>query len=234
MQRTAVVTGATRGIGHAISEQLVASGTRVFMLARSQYELTDVTGQLGSLAVPLVCDVSDAAAVNSAVERIASETNGAPDIVVNNAGLFPLSSMHTMPVVTFEQTLEVNVVAPFRFVHAFLPTMRERKSGHIVTIGSVADRQIFPENGAYAASKHAQRAMHEVLRQELSGTGVRASLVSPGPTDTSIWDEIDPDNRQGFLNRASMLSASAVANAVLWVVSAPRDVNVDELRISRA
>lgn len=232
--RSAVVTGATRGIGRAISERLIASNTRVFMLARSQYELTDVAAQLGSNAVPVVCDISDEQSVNVAVERIALETDGAPDIVVNNAGLFPLSTLHAMPVVTLQQTLEVNVVAPFRFVRAFLTTMLDRRSGHIVTIGSVADRQVFTENGAYAASKHAQRAMHEVLRQELSGTGVRASLVSPGPTDTSIWDEIDPDNRAGFPNRSSMLQPSAVASAVLWVIDAPGDVNVDELRISRA
>ena len=233
MIRTAVVTGATRGIGRAISEQLIHGGTRVFLLARSHYELAEFSKTLGELAVPVVCDLRDEQAVADAVEKISEFTQGAPDIVVNNAGLFPLAPLHIMAVATFEQTLEVNVVAPFRFVRAFLPLMRERKTGHIVTIGSVADRQIFPENGAYAASKHAQRAMHEVLRQELQGTGVRASIVSPGPTDTSIWNEIDPDHRDGFPNRRNMLRASAVASAVLWVIDAPADMNVDELRISR-
>jgi NADP-dependent 3-hydroxy acid dehydrogenase YdfG len=119
-------------------------------------------------------------------------------------------------------------------VRAFLPKMKARRSGHIVTIGSIADRSIFAENGAYAASKHAQRAMHEVLRQELLGSGVRASLISPGPTDTSIWDAIDPDNREGFPARASMLPADAVAEAIHWVVKAPAELNVDEMRLSRA
>ena len=232
--RSAVVTGATRGIGRAITEQLVAGGAQVFMLARSASELDEASQRLGALAVSITCDVGNADAVAAAVARISGLANGAPDIVVNNAGLFPLSPLHNMDVALFEQTLEVNVVAPFRFIRAFLSTMRERRSGHVITIGSVADRQIFSENGAYAASKHAQRAMHEVLRQELQGSGVRASLVSPGPTDTSIWNDIDPDNRDGFTRRANMLRAELVAKSVMWVIDVPAELNVDELRISRA
>ena len=112
--------------------------------------------------------------------------------------------------------------------------MRERARGHIVTIGSIADRVAFPENGAYAASKFGLRGLHEVLRAELRGSGVRATLVSPGPVDTALWDEIDPDNRPGFSPRASMLAADAVASAVVYAVTQPADVNVDELRLSRA
>jgi NADP-dependent 3-hydroxy acid dehydrogenase YdfG len=110
--------------------------------------------------------------------------------------------------------------------------MRARGSGSIVTIGSIADRTAFPENGAYAASKFGVRGLHEVLRAELRGSGVRATLVSPGPTDTPIWDALDPDNRPGFTPRAAMLRPEAVAAAVLYAVSQPPAVNVDELRLS--
>jgi NADP-dependent 3-hydroxy acid dehydrogenase YdfG len=102
-----------------------------------------------------------------------------------------------------------------------------------VSIGSIADRVAFPENGAYAASKFGLRGLHQVLRAELAGSGVRATLVSPGPVDTALWNEVDPDNRPGFTPRASMLRADAVAAAVLFAVSQPPDVNVDELRLSR-
>jgi NADP-dependent 3-hydroxy acid dehydrogenase YdfG len=119
-------------------------------------------------------------------------------------------------------------------VRAVLPAMRARGRGHIVTVGSVADRAVYPENAAYAASKHGARALHEVLRLETRGSGVRATLVSPGPVDTPLWDTIDPDHRDGFTPRAQMLSAQAVADAVLYVVTQPPDVNVDELRLSRA
>ena len=232
--RTAVVTGASRGIGRAIAEQLVRDGMRVFLLARNEIGLRSVTNALSDLAQPVVCDITDGEAVANAVELISAATDGAPDILINNAGIFPLSPLHAMSASDLETTLSTNVVAPFRLVRAFLPHMKSRSSGHIVTIGSIADRSIFPENGAYAASKHAQRAMHEVLRQELQGSGVRASLISPGPTDTNIWDAIDPDNREGFPARANMLTSGAVASAILWVVKTPADVNIDELRLSHA
>lgn len=232
--RTAVVTGASRGIGRALAELLVRDGVRVYLLARSEADLRLAARSLSDLAVPVVCDVTDEAAVALAVQQVARETNGAPDILVNNAGIFPLGSLHVLTAHELEATLRMNVVAPFRFVRAFLGHMLERGAGHVITIGSVADRTIFPENGAYAASKHAQRAMHDTLRQEVQGTGVRVSLVSPGPTDTSIWDAIDPDNRPGFPPRRSMLSANGVAGAIHWVINAPAEVNVDELRLSRA
>ena len=232
--QSAVVTGASRGIGRCISELLARDGIRVYMLARRETDLRYAAQTMGDLGRPIVCDVTNADAVERAVSQIAEETQGAPDILINNAGMFPLSPLHTLSADELQQTLSTNVVAPFRLLRAFLPRMKQRGSGHIVTIGSVADRAIFAENGAYAASKHAQRAMHEVLRQELQGSGIRASLVSPGPTNTNIWDAIDPDNREGFPARASMLSAGAVAAAIYWVVKAPAELNVDEMRLSRA
>ena len=112
--------------------------------------------------------------------------------------------------------------------------MRARGSGDIVSVGSIADHTIFPGNAAYGASKHGLRALHEVLRMELRGTGVRATLVSPGPVDTSIWDDIDPDSRDGFTPRAKMLKPNAVADAVMFAVSQPPDVDIDLIRLSRS
>lgn len=232
--QSVVVTGASRGIGYAVAAAFVAHGARVFMLARGEAGLAHAAESLGPGALPVVCDVTDADEVARAVAHIEDLAGGTPDVLVNNAGVFPLATMHEMAVADFERVVAANLVAPFRLVRAFLPGMRARGSGHIVTIGSIADRVVFPENGAYAASKHGQRAMHEVLRQELHGSGVRASLVSPGPTDTSLWDAIDPDTRAGFTPRRDMLSAAAVASAVLWTVTAPAELNVDELRLSRA
>jgi NADP-dependent 3-hydroxy acid dehydrogenase YdfG len=104
----------------------------------------------------------------------------------------------------------------------------------VVTIGSIADRVVFPDNGAYAASKFGLRALHEVMRAELRGSGVRATLVSPGPVDTPLWDPIGPDARPGFTPRAAMLAADAVADAILYAVTRPPSVNVDELRLTRS
>ncbi|MBI1810088.1 MAG: SDR family NAD(P)-dependent oxidoreductase, partial [Gemmatimonadetes bacterium] len=116
----------------------------------------------------------------------------------------------------------------------FLPAMLAAGRGHIVTVGSIADRHPFPGNGAYAASKFGARAMHEVLRAESRGTGVRATLVSPAATDTAIWDAVRGDRRAGLPTRDQMLRPEDVARAVLFAVAQPPHVTVDELRISRS
>ncbi len=103
--------------------------------------------------------------------------------------------------------------------------------GRIVTIGSVADYRTFPGNAAYGASKRGLRALHEVLQEELAGTGVRATLISPGPTDTRLWDPLDPDRREDLPGRASMLQPNDVAEAVLFAVTRPDRVTVDVLRL---
>lgn len=112
--------------------------------------------------------------------------------------------------------------------------MRQRRSGHVVSIGSIADRVALPGNSGYAASKFGLRGFHEVLRAELAGSGVRATLVSPGPVDTAMWDEVDPDERPGFTPRSEMLQPDAVAAAVMYAIEQPPEVNVDEVRLSRA
>jgi NADP-dependent 3-hydroxy acid dehydrogenase YdfG len=133
----------------------------------------------------------------------------------------------------FSAAIDVNLAAPFRLIRAFLPEMRKRANGHIVSIGSIADRIAFPENGSYAAAKFGLRGLHAVLRAELAGSGVRSTLISPGPVDTPLWDDVNPDGREGFTPRSEMLRPDDVAAAVLFVVSQPDSVNVDELRLSR-
>jgi NADP-dependent 3-hydroxy acid dehydrogenase YdfG len=232
--RTALVTGASRGIGAAVARRLASEGARVALLARSEDALRRLAAEIGGEAIALPCDVRSADAVARAMETLLRLTDGGPDIVVNNAGAFLIAPAEETSVDAFRETLEVNLTAPFALVRAVLPAMRARGRGHVVTIGSIADRAIFPGNAAYAASKFGLRALHEVLRNELRGSGVRATLVSPGPVDTELWDAIDPDNQPGFTPRASMLSADAVADAVHYVVTAPATMNVDELRLSRS
>ncbi len=232
--RTALVSGASRGIGLEVARGLAAAGARVAMVARSAGELQARASELGALAVAVPCDVGDANAVAAMTARVTHTFGGAPDIIVNNAGLFALGSIESTEPAAFRDALDVNLVAPFLLVRAFVGAMRARGTGHVVTIGSIADRMTFPENGAYAASKFGLRALHEVLRAELRGSGVRATLVSPGPVDTALWDAVDPDNRPGFTPRAQMLPASAVADAVLFAIAQPPAVNVDELRLSRS
>ena len=232
--RTALVTGASRGIGLACARILAVAGARVAMCARSEDALRTAARDIGLGALPIACDLSRPDSARTAVQEVEIAFGGAPHIIVNNAGLFTLAPLEATSPAEFARTVDTNLVGPFTIIHAFLPAMRARRSGHILTIGSIADRNAFPENAAYAASKFGLRGLHEVLRAELRGSGVRASLVSPGPVDTPLWDPIDPDRRPGFTPRAMMLSPEAVADAVLYVLSQPAEVNVDELRLSRS
>lgn len=229
--RVAIVTGASRGIGHAVARAIAGAGARVAMLARGADALRAAAEPLGALAVS--CDVADEGAAAAALTRV-REQLGEPDILVSNAGLFALAPIESQSTAGLRATLDVNLIAPFVMARALIPGMRAARRGHIVTIGSIADRVTFPENGAYAASKFGARAMHQVMREELRGSGVRATLVSPGPVDTPLWDPIGPDDRAGFTPRAQMLPASAVADAVLFVLTRDPAVNVDELRLSRS
>jgi NADP-dependent 3-hydroxy acid dehydrogenase YdfG len=232
--RTALVTGASRGIGAAIARLLARNGALVALVARHERTLELLAAELGGGAVAAACDLrlpGAADVVQAALDDLGADS---PDILVNNAGAFLIAPAHETSVDVFRETLEINLTAPFAFVRAFLPEMRRRGAGHIVTVGSIADRATFPGNAAYAASKHGLRALHEVLRAELRGSGVRVSLVSPGPVDTQLWDVVDPDGREGFTPRAQMLTPDAVADAVGYVVTAPSPLNVDELRLSRS
>jgi len=228
--RGAVVTGASRGIGLAIARSLAAAGARVAMLARGADALAQRAAELGGAALPVPCDVSDAAAVGRAMQVITLAFGGAPDILVNNAGIFRPRALTDITPDDFASSIAVNLTAPFYLVHAVVPAMRARGAGHIVTIGSVADRVAYAGNGSYSPGKFGVRALHDVVREELRGTGVRATLVSPGPTNTDIWGDLAGTGR--FPPRDAMLDAGAVADAVLYAVTRVVAVNVDELRLS--
>ena len=232
--RTALVTGASRGIGAAVARRLAASGARVALLARSKDTLRSLAEELGGGAIGLACDVRDTVTLARALDQLPDLLGGAPNIVVNNAGAFFIAPALETTVEAFAETLAVNLTAPFAVVRALLPAMTKAGGGHVVTIGSIADRSTYPGNAAYAASKYGLRALHEVLRAELRASGVRVSLVSPGPVNTELWNVVDPDQQPGFTPRAAMLSPDAVAEAVHWVVTASPELNVDELRLSRS
>jgi NAD(P)-dependent dehydrogenase (short-subunit alcohol dehydrogenase family) len=225
--RLALVTGASRGIGAATAEALAGAGCRVVRVARS----FPGEGQGGFHDV--VCDLTDAAQVAALAERIAREL-GPPDIIVNNAGSFLLRPFEHTTTDAFDAQVGINLRAPFALARAFLPMLRAVGRGCFISVGSVADHRGLPENAAYAASKYGLRGLHETLLAEYRGSGVRLTLVSPGATDTGLWDAVDPDHREGFPRRAEMLRPADVAEAILFVASRPPHVLIDWLRLEPA
>ncbi len=233
--RTSIVTGASRGIGAEIARQLAATGARVALAARNRKSIDKLAGELGGSALPVECDVTDPLSVAGAAARVREAFGGAPDIIVNNAGVFRVAPIEAMSPEDFMASVATNLVGPFLVLHEFLAEMLERKSGHVVTIGSAGDRQVFAGNAGYNAGKFGLRAMHEVLRLELKGSGVRATLVSPSSVDTQLWDDLDTEGEASDLpSRKQMLRSDAVCRAVMFALTQPEAVNIDELRLSRA
>ena len=230
--KTAVITGASRGIGAAVAEALGAEGARVALVARTRSALDEVASKIGG-AVVVEADLSSTAGAGRAAGELTEKLGAVPDILVSNAGVFRIAPVHEMDVSDFETMVATNLTAPFALMSPLIRGMRERGSGHVVTIGSVADRSVFAGNAAYSATKFGARAIHEVLREETRGSGLRATLISPAAVDTEIWDPIQFSDGSKP-NRSGMLDPIAVAEAVVFAVTRPAAVNIDELRLSHS
>ena len=228
----ALVTGASRGIGLSTAERLAEAGARVFCLARSEGAVRRLATEIGGDA--LVVDLTDDVETWSALDELMEKLGGPPQIIVNAAGVFGIQSCSAETVQAFDSSIAVNLRGTFLVNRAILPSMLERGSGLILNIGSVAGRKAFPGNAAYSASKFGLRGYHEVLLEELRGTGVRATLLEPSATDTSLWDPLDPDRDPDLPDRSQMLDPGDVADAVLFLATRSESVRIPLLQIERA
>ena len=228
---TALVTGASRGVGQAVTRRLAADGARLALVARSAEPLEALAEEVDGTAVP--CDLADAEAVEAAAHRVQEVFDGPPELLVNAAGVFSLAPAAETSVEDFDRNMTVNVRGAFLVVRAFLPAMLRRGRGVVVNVGSVAGRRALPGNAAYGASKFGLRGFHEVLLEETRGTGVRATLVEPAATDTELWDPYDPDGDPNLPDREAMLHPDDVAEAVQFAVGARPEVRIPLLQVER-
>lgn len=228
--RVALITGASRGIGLACARALLDEEMLVVLLARESEALHRAAEALGPKAAYLGVDL--AGDLSDVMRLVRRRVPGAPDVIVNNAAEFFVAAAEETAIDDFERAVRVNLSSHFALAQAFLAGMKQRGSGHIVTIGSIADARGLPGNAAYSASKFGLRGLHEVLREELRGTGVRTTLVSPARVDTAIWTS--PGAKKARVAEAGMIPATAVAAAVRYAVTQPPEVNIDELRLSRS
>lgn len=230
--KTVVVTGASRGIGLEVARMMAGAGAWVGMVARSGDALAAAAAEVGGHAIP--GDVGEPGGVHALATYVTELLGDAPDVLVSCAGAFALARLADTDPADFERLIAVNLRGPFLLARAFLPLMLRRRAGHLIHVGSVAGRTAFAENGAYSASKFGLRGMHEVLLQELRGTGVRATLVEPAATDTALWDAIDPAAHPGLPARASMLRAEDVARVVVFAAAQPRHVQIPNVAVEAA
>lgn len=237
MTKTAIVTGASSGIGQATAKELAAKGYHVMLAARREDRLAELKNEIeaaGGSAQYKVTDVTSADEMK-ALAQATLEKTGNIDVLVNNAGLMPLSFMNKLKVDEWDQMVDVNIKGVLYGIAAVLPIMEKQKFGHILNVSSVAGHQVFKGSAVYSGTKYAVRAISEGLRQEIDTSHeIRVTIVSPGAVETELTNTItDEDVLTSFKEggKMTMLQAQDIANAISYAVEQPSHVDVNEILI---
>ncbi len=228
LDRRALITGASSGIGKATALAFAEAGIHLALVSRSQPQLevvADAARQFGVKVQVYPIDLSAVAQVRSQIAAIAAEF-GPLDILINNAGMGYTGSLMDMSLADWQQVINLNVTSVLQCIQAVLPGMRERQQGTIVNVASIAAHQTFPNWGAYCVSKSGLLALSKTLAAEERAHGIRVITVSPGSVNTSLWDT---DTVDADFDRASMLTPDVVAQSILYATLMPHQAVVEEL-----
>lgn len=235
-EKTALVTGASSGIGWATAKRFAEDGIKVMLTARREDRLKELQAEIendGGTAAYRVADIISRAEIQ-AVADAAIEKWGRIDILFNNAGLMPLSLMKNLHVEEWDRMVDVNIKGLLYAIAAVLPDMTARNAGHIINVSSIAGHVVFPGSAVYSGTKFAVRAISEGLRKEFKpGGNLRVTIISPGAVATELTDTItDQDIIEAFKDRPfEPIDADAIARAVAYAVAQPDDVDVNEIII---
>ena len=242
-RRPAVVTGASSGIGAATALSLAAAGFPVALGARRTDRCEEVAAKVregGGEAVVHALDVTDESSVTTFAEKVTAEL-GDIEVVVSNAGAVGPGTIHEVESERFARELDLNIVGAHRLVRAFVPGMVERRRGDLVFVSSDVAVRARPFMSSYAAGKWGLEGLAHAMQMELEGTGVRASIVRPGPTWSEMGSDWDADEaafvlnqwvRFGHARHPHFLKPTAIADAITTVVSAPRGVHLNLVEVS--
>jgi NADP-dependent 3-hydroxy acid dehydrogenase YdfG len=230
--KVVVVTGASSGIGEATARLLARRGARVVVGARRVDKLERLVAEIraaGGVAEYQALDTTKREQVESIVD-LARRAYGRVDVVVNNAGIMPLSMMEQRKVDEWDRMIDVNIKGVLYGVAAGLPIMREQNSGHFINVSSIGGHYVVPTAAVYCATKFAVRAISDGLRQEL-GPDIRVTIISPGVVESELAETISDDeareNMKAF--RANAIPADAIARAIAFAIEQPSDVSVSEM-----
>jgi NADP-dependent 3-hydroxy acid dehydrogenase YdfG len=232
--KVVVITGASSGLGEAAARLLSAQGANVVLGARRVERLQTLAEELkqsGGKALAVPTDVTELGQVKRLVDA-AVQTYWRIDVIINNAGLMPLSLLERLKVDDWNQMIDVNIKGVLYGIAAALPYMKEQKSGHVINVSSVAGHKVRPGNVVYAATKHAVRAISEGLRQEVKPYNLRTTVISPGAVATelpgSVTESDVADNIRNFYDEYA-IPADSFAQAVAFAMSQPDRVNINEI-----
>lgn len=222
--KIAVVTGAGSGIGEAIATLLHEEGAKVVLAGRNKDKLQNVANQLAQDSVKVVpTDVTNKEEVDELM-KIAQQTFGGLDIVINSAGQMLSSKITDYQVDEWDSMIDVNIKGTLYTAQAALPTMLEQSSGHLINITSISGFEVTKSSTIYSATKAAVHTITQGLEKELAKTGVKVTSISPGMVDTAITAAYNPSDRK-------KLDPQDIAEAVLYALTQPKHVNVNEITV---
>ena len=233
MSKVILITGASSGIGEATARVLARQGHRVVLGARRSERLAQIAADIrwaGDIAEYRALDVTQREDVKAFV-AFAQERFGRVDVIFNTAGVMPVSPMNALKTEEWDRIIDVNIRGVLNGIAAVLPIMEAQGSGHIINTASTGAHAVGAQFGVYCASKYAVRAITEGLRQEMDR--IRVTLISPGVTESELGHDISVERTASDIRqlRSIALDSRAIANAVLYAISQPEDVDVNELLI---
>lgn len=234
MTKTAIVTGATSGIGQAIARKLISAGHRVILTGRNSEKLESMKKEFGEKAYTLCYDVRDKEACKRAIDSLPSEWSEI-DILVNNAGLaLGLEPEYEGDFNDWETMIDTNIKGLLYMTRYVVPKMVERGKGHIVNIGSVAGDAAYANGNVYCATKAAVKALTDGLRIDVAKTAIRVTLLKPGLVETNFSNvrfHGDNERADNVYKGIEPLTGDDIADAALFAIQAPEHVQIAEMLI---
>jgi NADP-dependent 3-hydroxy acid dehydrogenase YdfG len=229
-----VITGASSGMGAAAASHLAAKGAGVVLGARRGDRIEALAaeiGEAGGKAIAVVTDVTKREDVRRLVDA-AVETYGRIDVLINNAGVMPLSPLDRLKVEEWDRMIDVNVKGVLYGIAAALPHMKAQGAGHFINLASVAGHKLFEGSAVYSATKFAVRALSDGLRQEMASHNIRTTIISPGAVRTELLDHISETDvrkaNQDYVGEVG-LPAETFARLVAFAINEPEDVGINEI-----
>lgn len=235
MGKIVFISGASSGIGEATAKKLAEMNYTVVLGARRIEQLErikkNIEAEGGSVSI-FQLDVTNFENFNHVISKTISQF-GSIDVLINNAGVMPISYLEELKINEWNQMIDVNIRGVLHGIAAVLPHMKDKKNGHIINISSIAGHKVMPSTAVYSATKFAVRAISEGLKAELKGL-IKTTTICPGYVKTNLADTISNPEIKGRVEKAheSALQAEDIANSIAYAVAQPESVAVDEIIIS--
>ncbi|MFT5914608.1 MAG: NADP-dependent 3-hydroxy acid dehydrogenase YdfG [Flammeovirgaceae bacterium] len=226
--KTAIITGASRGIGKEVAIQLAKKGVNTVLVARGKEDLKKLRNtitKLGAETLIVPADISEEQEVEKVMKK-AIKRFGKVDIIINNAGIGVFKPVEEIETKEWDDVMQVNVRGTFLLTKAVIPAMKKRKQSWIINIASDVSKRTFANGSVYCASKYAQHAFAESVRKEVSSFGIKVSNIYPGLVDTYFGD-----TQQGIDEKKDWLKPKDIAKAVLYILDAPNYTVIDEIML---